>query len=302
MLNWAYSRLSLRLQEQFYFHFSKIFRGNNHHAPHANGSWNVVVEGRRLKLPLRAGKYWLDWDTCLALLGHDKEVKQTYLTLLRSTRHRPSLFIDIGANYGTHSILFLSQGVETYTFEPNSSCHDYFLAACSVNALIPNLVHSAVGNGTESICLTYPPDETWLGVTSPQANPLQRQDQGWVTETITQTRLDDWIDNFVPCNTLVKIDTEGHEIAVLQGMTKFIDVWKPLIIFESHRGKGREELYGLLWRNGHEIHGLPWDPDTASCPMTADAFSISRSTNFIAIPRTGKAAPTNSAEYMKQIN
>jgi FkbM family methyltransferase len=42
---------------------------------------------------------------------------------------------------------------------------------------------------------------------------------------------------------LVKIDTEGSEAAILRGAGRTLAERRPLIIFESFRDDGREELY-----------------------------------------------------------
>ncbi|CAA9891487.1 conserved hypothetical protein [Candidatus Methylobacter favarea] len=76
-------------------------------------------------MPLTSERFWLDWDTAVSITGHDIEIKQTYEALIGSSEP-PELFIDIGANYGTHSLLFLVHQIKTITFEPNASCHDFF--------------------------------------------------------------------------------------------------------------------------------------------------------------------------------
>jgi hypothetical protein len=90
--------------------FAHIFEHSERQG--APGTWPITFLGRRILLPLRKETFWLDWGLSLATLGHDSDVKQTYRTLLQSLR-RPDLFIDVGANYGTHSVLFLGSGVET---------------------------------------------------------------------------------------------------------------------------------------------------------------------------------------------
>ena len=39
---------------------------------------------------------------------------------------KPKIFFDVGANYGTHSFIFQSQGVKAYSFEPNPNYFPYF--------------------------------------------------------------------------------------------------------------------------------------------------------------------------------
>jgi hypothetical protein len=74
----------------------------------ADGLWRLRFAGTQIVLPLRRESFWLDWGFALGVLGHDAEVKRTYEMLLLSDR--PDLFIDIGANYGTHSMLMAAAG------------------------------------------------------------------------------------------------------------------------------------------------------------------------------------------------
>src|ERR1700722_9247274 len=60
---------------------------------------------------------WIGTQRCRSE-GHDSELKQTYASLIQ-LEHPPRLVLDIGANYGTHSIIFLSHDIETVSFEPN---------------------------------------------------------------------------------------------------------------------------------------------------------------------------------------
>jgi hypothetical protein len=65
-----------------------------------------------------------DWGLSLLVAGHDVEIKETYRYLLEE--RKPKLFFDIGANYGTHSLIFLTHGVRTISFEPNLGLRPYF--------------------------------------------------------------------------------------------------------------------------------------------------------------------------------
>jgi len=112
-LNAAYRGLTLDQQATVHARFAKLFRERGE--LREPGFWTVRFAGRRVRMPLRPFSMWLDWDNAVSLSGHDIEVKKTYLSLLGS-RRRPELFLDIGANYGTHSLLFLVHGVDTIAF------------------------------------------------------------------------------------------------------------------------------------------------------------------------------------------
>ena len=72
-------------------------------------------------------------------------MKKTYAAIVSSSR-KPDLFLDVGANYGTHSLLFLAHGIRTWSFEPNARCHPYFIESCGLNAFNPHLEQVAISS------------------------------------------------------------------------------------------------------------------------------------------------------------
>jgi hypothetical protein len=103
LLNRYYRSLDAKARSRFWTRYAKIFR--NHRKQVEGGTWEIDFADTPICLPLRPEWAWLDWDVAVSIVGHDIEVKQTYVALLNSSLSRPELFIDVGANYGTHSIL-----------------------------------------------------------------------------------------------------------------------------------------------------------------------------------------------------
>jgi FkbM family methyltransferase len=233
-------------------------------------------------MPLTSERLWLDWDTAVSIIGHDIEVKKTYQALLDS-REKPDLFIDIGANYGTHSLLFLVHHIQTITFEPNSSCHNYFREICKLNKVTPELEPVALGERHSYVELSYPERDTWLGSTDAEVIKEFASTYELLSEKVEQKTLDDYIPQIEHKRTLIKIDTEGKELAVLRGAIRTLQEVKPLIIFESNC-RERSELFNFFEVQRYEIYRLPWRPMRKSESLKADQFIASSSTNFIAVP------------------
>src|SRR5262245_16874733 len=127
-LNKIFDALSPAQKERMHDRFNGIFYGP--HLPVVEpGPWYHTFEGHAIKTAITAKHAGFDWDMALSILGHDVLVKESYRNLLRFSK-RPDLFIDIGANYGTDSILFLVCGVRTISFEPNALCHRSFRELC----------------------------------------------------------------------------------------------------------------------------------------------------------------------------
>lgn len=130
LLNQYYNSLNDEGRSRFQARYSKIFRDDG--VSLAAGEWLIQFADQKIRLPLRPSWSWLDWDFAVSILGHDIEVKKTYAALVKSDQ-RPELFLDVGANYGTHSLLFLSVGIPIIAFEPNRTCLSHFKTVCELN-------------------------------------------------------------------------------------------------------------------------------------------------------------------------
>lgn len=204
VLNRYYRELSYDAKSLFHSRYSKIFCSNG---ALRCGEWMIEFLCRPIRLPLRSSSSWLDWDYALSVLGHDAEIKQTYETLVGSDQ-RPALFIDVGANYGTHSILFLAAGIPIIAFEPNPECFLQFKMVCGLNGLGGRWERSALGRETAQTDLVYPERETWLGSTS--AEVISKFHPGSVAVIKVPMRmLDDYLPEMPNGELLLKLDVEG---------------------------------------------------------------------------------------------
>lgn len=281
VLNAVYLKLTPPQRNIFHKAFSKIFRNTN--ISGKNGYWKVNFHGKNILMPLTSERFWLDWDSAVSIIGHDIEIKETYDALLNSPEV-PDLFIDIGANYGTHSLLFLVQNIKTITFEPNSSCHDYFRAVCELNRVEANIQPVALGAAGGYIELSYPEHDTWLGSTDTIVVKNLASTHKLMTKKVEQRQLDDYFSHINQHETLIKIDTEGNEMSVLQGSVRILKVVKPKIIFECWGDSARIEIFNFLSSYGYKIYNLPWKPGTIIKSIEATEFIESLSLNFIAVP------------------
>jgi FkbM family methyltransferase len=280
-LNFLYARLSYEQKRLCHRGFARIYRNRPTRAK--SGTWKVYFAGKEVLLPLKPERMWLDWDTALSILGHDVEVKKTYESLLKSGI-RPDLYFDIGANYGTHSLLFLVHGVETITFEPNRSCHDYFLEACALNRVHCRLEPVALGDAEGCVKLVYPESETWLGSVDQAFHRVQEGQGRVVEQAVLQRTLDSYLTDLEDRRILLKIDTEGYECSVLRGARSVIHTCRPCVIFECWGEETRQEIHGFFRRNNYQLHELPWSPTQRAAALTNREFVDSTQTNFIAVP------------------
>ena len=281
-LNSIYVKLSSHQRSLFNQEFAKIFKNNRIRG--SSGTWNVVFLNKSILMPLTSQRFWLDWDLAVSIVGHDIEVVETYEALIGSSE-RPELFIDIGANYGIHSLLFLVHQIKTISFEPNTSCHAYFTELCELNKVTPGLEPVALGDKEDYVGLSYPVRDTWLGSTNPEVTKRIALSQELVTEKVEQKILDDYFPQIGHKNTLMKIDTEGNELSVLLGATRIMQENRPRIIFESFKDSQRMELFNFFNSKDYIICNLPWDPSKEIIPLLSEQFMISPECNFIAVSK-----------------
>src|SRR5262245_38673232 len=137
-LNKIYNLLGPEYHEWLYYTFGGWGHSKDGEARIQGGQWIIWFEGHRIITPIRSERMWYDWPQAFSLLGHDFSVKQTYRSLLRSSI-RPDFFIDVGANFGVHSLLFLACHIKTISFEPNLDCHAEFKHLCAMNGLMPEI-------------------------------------------------------------------------------------------------------------------------------------------------------------------
>lgn len=284
-LNAVYLKLTPSQRARFHHQFAKIFR--NTYIRGSGGNWKVVFSNKKILMPLNSENFWLEWDIAVSIVGHDIEVVQTYEALVGSRSEKPDLFLDIGANFGMHSLLFLVHDIETVTFEPNSSCHEYFRRLCKLNHVTPRLEPVALGDRQGYVELSYPERHTWLGSTNADVVRALRLSQKLVSETVEQKTIDDCFPSIGSNRTLIKLDTEGSELSVLRGAVRTLEECKPLVIFECCGDHERTEIFDVFDSRDYSIHGLPWSPAYRDEALTFGRFMKSSSTNFIAVPLSG---------------
>lgn len=274
-LNQRYNKKDRPGKVQFFENYSKIFRRLD--VPAESGFWKVKWRGTELRIPLRKDRMWLDWDIALSIPAHDLEVKDFYERRLNATPAL-DLFIDVGANYGTHTFLMASQGVKTIAFEPLERCVEYARSLSALNGLSPDVRRLAVGNAPGEITLAFDERATWLA--KGQSTEGGGVDEGVLRETVPMTCLDALIPEIGESHLLVKIDVEGSEVSVLTGARKLISQKQPLIVFEAFEVAARKLLWDELGASDYDIRDLP-----EATLLSKDGFLHHSSTNFLASPK-----------------
>lgn len=167
---------------------------------------------------------------------------QVIATILRA---KPGDFLDVGASVGQTLLDFLCAPVRSryVGFEPDPVCCEHLARLIGSNRLEQcHAIPAALGdrNGVATLYRSSPVDfgATTMRELRPALDVAER--------TVCMFRLDDLADTIpVSSLTLVKIDVEGTELAVLRGMETTLQRAQPWILCEVlHRDAFADaELY-----------------------------------------------------------
>lgn len=281
-LNDRYNRLGWSDKARFHSRFCEVMR---HRTLAGEAVWRIDLGSRIIDWPLRNENLGLDWGLALAVLGHDADIKRTYLAIA-SAPSRPRIFVDAGANYGTHAILMAALGIPVLAFEPNARCRAYIANLTARLGLDIAVESCALGAAHGEAVLSYPEDASWLGTTRGSPDESGRDGRPELMHERASVRpLDHYLDRMQARPVLLKLDVEGSELAVLEGAAGILERVRPLIIFESNTNSDRPRLIRVLAGFGYDVCNLPWSPDVPASPLTLPAFMASPATNFLAVPQ-----------------
>ncbi len=136
--------------------------------------------------------------------------------------------LDVGANMGVYSLVAKAVNPQSrvYGFEPVAHIYRKFSENCETNGFDITCIHTALSNVNGSADIYIKPGG--LTTASLMANALRTEREQ--VETMT---LSTFIESNVSGNVdLMKIDVEGYEPAVLEGMGEYLGAMTPTIIIE----------------------------------------------------------------------
>ena len=136
--------------------------------------------------------------------------------------------LDIGANIGFISTLFASYNPSSivYSLEPGAENFNFLKQNIAVNELGNILPHN-IALGNSNYFAEFEENSAWghLGGNKKQSNPTVGLTR---VKTVDQFVLDEGIESV----DLIKIDVEGFERQVLEGMTFTLNEFNPKVIIE----------------------------------------------------------------------
>jgi len=196
----------------------------------------AILRPSRVRMPNSRVLYLDHADArSFALWETSGNVNQRSMALWRALLrlHPWSLILDVGANHGEMLLLpELPQSAQIYAFEPNPALVPLLRRSLADSRVAAEVVASAVGSIDGHIAMHV--DLHWSGTSSLIA---ANTSGAYRTVDVPITRLDTFLAGLnLSGSLLVKIDVEGLEWEVLQGLLPALDRWdRVAIMAEVHR-------------------------------------------------------------------
>lgn len=226
------------------------------------------VRHRIMSGPLRGRAIVTSWhDYPAAILGR---TEPNLLEWFAKNAGKGETWLDIGAHYGYTSIALCNQvgtGGHVYAFEPMLNTAGCVSRTRYLNKL-PQLtvVPVALGNGADLAMESLLPLRGMIDSTRQDFNGLKepflvsRLDWLWPRISGPDARIDG-----------IKIDVQGMEIQVLEGMTSLMKQYRPKLLVELHPGVSRPRFLEVIASFGYQTRGIPLEPVPGeSEPVYAD--------------------------------
>ena len=266
---------------------------------HLNLTLRRRLGGRPIKIPVLGGlKTGISGETFLL------DIVQHFLPRLDGA------VVDVGVNLG--QTLCKVKSVEPkqryYGFEPNAACHSYLETLVRVNGWTDvSIFPWGLSDRTTMLRLHVPVDKVTGGSGSflPAMLPDGRREielsWGKFAAVFAYSEISHLIEEPI---ALLKIDVEGTELEVVQGMVGAIHRDQPIVVIELIPDEslvGRhEETVGLLQSAGYELYSIAKRSDRSWGGLRSmRSYELPEhisTSDYLAVPRTRRSlfdgAPT----------
>ena len=210
------------------------------------------------------------------------------LQFLLHNRRGIRSFVDVGANLGHMTLAASAMGLECLAIEPDPASYVLLCIALAENGFSSaRPIHAAATDEPEVLMLTG-------GSAYGQTRDAEEGTNGTRVPGLPLDTLLAQHDLRSP--DLIKIDVEGHELEVIRGLERTLDVSSPLLIVESNTctlgGVGRaRDLLATIEGCGYELNLFLGDGSVTRRP--SNVLQPTVVADYLAIPeaRLGKALP-----------
>lgn len=204
---------------------------------------------------------------------------------------KESGYLDVGTNIGYHARAVQKQsGCDVMGFEPNPN--HFVVASYNCQGLPIQIVNAAVGNHSGKTHIkNFVPDQI-----ENFGNISIVESGGDEVELIMLDQL-----NITKCD-LIKIDVEGFELQVLEGATRILEKFNPVVFYEAQEEELWPECWQFLEDRGYRQYWVACRNSpigvTHRKPDIDNPFGTSGVMNILAVP-ADKEQPTDFMPVIK---
>ena len=252
--------------------------------PHAQVP--AVVGGVRWRLdPREYIQQRLLWDG-----SHDPHVVRWLTARLRS-RPQPVLW-DVGANIGAVSLLTaaLVPGLRVEAFEPSPGPRARLVRHVALNPSVDVRVHEVAlsdAEGSVSFFESANPENGGLGTLYAASNAA-------ATPVVVRAERGDALlsAGVIAPPSAIKIDVEGFEVEVLDGLKETLATHRPMLVVESsgyrltERGLARDSIVSHVRSLGYDVGML--DAGATGGVRALDSDALSGNIDLACLPRASR--------------
>ncbi len=189
-------------------------------------------------------------DHILAFGAYEKDILFFMRDYVEARKNPDAVFLDVGACEGQHSLFMSRLVAQVHAFEPYPPAADRFQGLIDLNQFTNIRLHR-VGLGDKDATVPFfAPPEKNIGSGTFLAE--RTEGAGKPVGSFRVVKGDDWLERLrLPSLDLIKIDVEGFEKYVLQGLAKSLGRCRPVLVIEVSDPPGgtinsRAELVQLL--------------------------------------------------------
>lgn len=209
------------------------------------------------------------------------------LALWTTLARTAGIVLDIGAHSGCYTIAAAraNPAADVLSFEPYAPNYARLIVNLRANRLPVETAYNVAVSDTDGTVPFSVDTPSWYLSTGGRVG--RRGDAA--TGQVAAVRLDGTAIQRQGRVSLVKIDTEGHELQVLRSMTDMIERSRPDMLIECVFDKGTAEIETLLRAHGYDFHlvdeaAFSLDPVADLAPSGApDAPDMDRVNRFVTV-------------------
>lgn len=211
-------------------------------------------------------------------LAYYGEYTEQEIDLLKNFLNTETIVYDIGANIGVHTQAFSKYAKHVYAFEPNSNNYK-LLELNTIYDKNVTLFDCAISND-----IGYTHIEQFELGTVGNYGECKIVEDG---QLCTMSTIDYMVEQneILPPN-VIKIDVEGHENSVFEGMERTIKKYLPVIFYEAIHCD-LSSIYDILNDNGYTLYWFPvgnYNPNNFY-KNTNNIFGQGGVINILAVPK-----------------